>query len=94
VAANLARYGAFYLATSLGLGPPPGVLTAVLVMVAGGRFWPACDAAPAVLRSAPPGSSQVKGAFQDRPAAGEWRRDECLTTQDTSRRPDIPKSLE
>jgi energy-coupling factor transport system substrate-specific component len=35
VAANLSRYGAFYLATSLGWDLPRGVLTAVLVMVAG-----------------------------------------------------------
>jgi len=35
VAANLARYGTFYLATSLGWDLPRGVLTAVLVMVAG-----------------------------------------------------------
>ncbi len=35
VAANLSRYGTFYLATSLGWDLPRGVLTAVLVMVAG-----------------------------------------------------------
>lgn len=35
VTANLSRYGAFYLATSLGWDLPRGVLTAVLVMVAG-----------------------------------------------------------
>ena len=35
VLANLARYVAFYLATSLGWDLPRGVLTAVLVMVAG-----------------------------------------------------------
>jgi energy-coupling factor transport system substrate-specific component len=35
VAANLSRYGAFYLATSLGWDLPRGVLTAVLVLVAG-----------------------------------------------------------
>ncbi|MEO8555852.1 MAG: ECF transporter S component [Actinomycetota bacterium] len=35
VAANLTRYGTFYLATSLGWDLPRGVLTAVLVMVAG-----------------------------------------------------------
>jgi energy-coupling factor transport system substrate-specific component len=35
VLANLARYLAFYLATSLGWDLPRGVLTAVLVMVAG-----------------------------------------------------------
>jgi energy-coupling factor transport system substrate-specific component len=35
VAANLSRYAAFYLATSLGWDLPRGVLTAVLVMVAG-----------------------------------------------------------
>jgi len=35
VVANLSRYGAFYLATSLGWDLPRGVLTAVLVMVAG-----------------------------------------------------------
>lgn len=35
VSANLSRYGAFYLATSLGWDLPRGVLTAVLVMVAG-----------------------------------------------------------
>ena len=35
VGANLARYGTFYLATSLGWDLPRGVLTAVLVMVAG-----------------------------------------------------------
>jgi len=35
VTANLSRYGTFYLATSLGWDLPRGVLTAVLVMVAG-----------------------------------------------------------
>ena len=35
VAANLSRYGTFYLATSLGWDLPRGVLTAALVMVAG-----------------------------------------------------------
>ena len=35
VAANLARYGVFYLATSLAWDLPRGVLTAVLVLVAG-----------------------------------------------------------
>ena len=35
VAANLSRYGTFYLATSLGWDLPRGVLTAVLVMVVG-----------------------------------------------------------
>jgi energy-coupling factor transport system substrate-specific component len=35
VTANLTRYGAFYLATSLAWDVPRGVLTAVLVMVAG-----------------------------------------------------------
>ncbi len=35
VSANLSRYGTFYLATSLGWDLPRGVLTAVLVMVAG-----------------------------------------------------------
>ena len=35
VADNLSRYGAFYLATSLGWDLPRGVLTAVLVMTAG-----------------------------------------------------------
>ncbi len=35
VAANMSRYAAFYLATSLGWDLPRGVLTAVLVMVAG-----------------------------------------------------------
>jgi len=35
VAANLSRYATFYLATSLGWDLPRGVLTAVLVMVAG-----------------------------------------------------------
>jgi energy-coupling factor transport system substrate-specific component len=35
VGANLSRYAAFYLATSLGWDLPRGVLTAVLVMVAG-----------------------------------------------------------
>jgi energy-coupling factor transport system substrate-specific component len=35
VAANLSRYAAFYLATSLAWDLPRGVLTAVLVMVAG-----------------------------------------------------------
>ena len=35
VADNLSRYGAFYLATSLGWDLPRGVLTAVLVLVAG-----------------------------------------------------------
>ena len=35
VAANLSRYGTFYLATSLGWDPPRGGLTAVLVLVAG-----------------------------------------------------------
>lgn len=35
VGANLARYGTFYLATSLGWDLPRGVLTAVLVIVAG-----------------------------------------------------------
>jgi energy-coupling factor transport system substrate-specific component len=35
VTANLARYSTFYLATSLGWDLPRGVLTAVLVMVAG-----------------------------------------------------------
>jgi energy-coupling factor transport system substrate-specific component len=35
VAANLSRYETFYLATSLGWDLPRGVLTAVLVMVAG-----------------------------------------------------------
>jgi len=35
VSANLARYATFYLATSLGWDLPRGVLTAVLVMVAG-----------------------------------------------------------
>jgi energy-coupling factor transport system substrate-specific component len=35
VAANLSRYAAFYLATSVGWDLPRGVLTAVLVMVAG-----------------------------------------------------------
>ena len=35
VSANLARYLAFYLTTSLGWDLPRGVLTAVLVMVAG-----------------------------------------------------------
>ena len=35
VSANLSRYAVFYLATSLGWDLPRGVLTAVLVMVAG-----------------------------------------------------------
>jgi hypothetical protein len=35
VTANLARYATFYLATSLGWDLPRGVLTAVLVIVAG-----------------------------------------------------------
>jgi len=35
VSANLTRYGAFYLATSLGWDLPRGILTAVLVIVAG-----------------------------------------------------------
>lgn len=35
VPANLTRYGAFYLATSLGWDLPRGILTAVLVIVAG-----------------------------------------------------------
>jgi energy-coupling factor transport system substrate-specific component len=35
ITANLSHYGAFYLATSLGWDLPRGVLTAVLVMVAG-----------------------------------------------------------
>jgi energy-coupling factor transport system substrate-specific component len=35
VAANVSRYAAFYLATSLGWDIPRGVLTAVLIMVAG-----------------------------------------------------------
>ena len=35
VTANLSHYAAFYLATSLGWDLPRGVLTAVLVMVAG-----------------------------------------------------------
>jgi len=35
MASNLARYGTFYLATSLGWDLPRGVLTALLIMVAG-----------------------------------------------------------
>jgi energy-coupling factor transport system substrate-specific component len=35
LSANLTRYGAFYLATSLGWDLPRGILTAVLVIVAG-----------------------------------------------------------
>jgi energy-coupling factor transport system substrate-specific component len=78
VAANLARYAAFYLATSLGWDLPRGVLTAVLVMVAGRPVL--ASLRRGTRRAAFGATGQFlagQGSFSDRPAVDGSRRDEC-----------------
>jgi energy-coupling factor transport system substrate-specific component len=72
VMANLSRYGVFYLATSLGWDLPRGVLTAVLVMVAG---RPVLASLRRGTRRAAFGVTGQFEAGQESPSAS----DDCLT---------------
>jgi energy-coupling factor transport system substrate-specific component len=84
VLANLAHYAAFYLATSLGWDLPRGVLTAVLVMVAGRPVLASLRRGTRRAAFGTTGKFVAGGGVpSDRPDAVEPRLDDSVSTSKT-----------
>ena len=84
VLANLARYAAFYLATSLAWDLPRGVLTAVLVMVAGRPVLASLRRGTRRAAFGTTGKFLAGGGVpSDRPGATEPRPDDAVSESKT-----------